>query len=307
MGYKNQNATCPHYACPGLHWNSVLILPQSREREICHHFSFSFSHLLLHPYFSILAGHHQLPFPPRLSTETARKIPVLNSHVTAPFHLHFSSQNQPHFSHKSVQKSATVQPQNSPKTAPNRSRRNSIAVQSTPKLHRRSRCSPLQLPDRDLREMSDVDPSKPWAWSWHMFDHDVLPKIFGQTTEHGQCGCCSIVATSAAWSAAWAIKTARPPLELAVQELINEVPKHYRDEMTVNENDLRASAYTSTSFMYIKSSCTANSRGGLAVLIAHAAEQAADVATIEQQPHCPCSVVKKSKVQYLSTTREDRD
>ncbi|XP_058185219.1 uncharacterized protein LOC131302546 [Rhododendron vialii] len=100
--------------------------------------------------------------------------------------------------------------------------------------------------------MSDVDPSRPWAWSWHMFDRGVLPNIFEQTTEHGQCGCCSMVATSAACSAAWAIKTARPPLDLAVQELINEVPKHYWDEVTVNPNDPCASAYTSTSFKYIK-------------------------------------------------------
>ncbi|KAF7130861.1 hypothetical protein RHSIM_Rhsim10G0207000 [Rhododendron simsii] len=101
--------------------------------------------------------------------------------------------------------------------------------------------------------MSDMDPSKPWAWLWHISNPGVLPKIFRQTTEHGQCGCCSMVAVSAACSAAYAIKTARPPLELTVQD-----------------------------------SCTANSRGGLAVLIAYAAEQAADVATMEQQPHCGC-------------------
>ncbi|KAI8536952.1 hypothetical protein RHMOL_Rhmol10G0296900 [Rhododendron molle] len=98
--------------------------------------------------------------------------------------------------------------------------------------------------------MSDVDPSRPWAW--HISDPGVLPKIFRQTTEHGQCGCCSMVAASTACSATYAIKAARPPNELAVQELINEVPKHYRDEMTLNDNDPCASSYTSTSFKNIR-------------------------------------------------------
>ncbi|KAI8536953.1 hypothetical protein RHMOL_Rhmol10G0297000 [Rhododendron molle] len=112
--------------------------------------------------------------------------------------------------------------------------------------------------------MSDMDPSKPWAWSWRISDPGVLPKFFRQTTEHGQCGCCSMVVASAACSAAYAIKTARPPLDLAIQELINKVPKYYWDEMTVNENDLCASAYTSTSFKYIKS-YTKVKRGSLLV------------------------------------------